>query len=80
MLDKVFSSLAVRSATVLERAMIFKCQDLIGADGFDMHALKLATSVVVGKVSQDKVAMGILEGAMMKLEDPCKGNHFRQMR
>ena len=44
LLDKVFSSLAVRSATAVERAMIFKCQDLIGADGLDMHALQLAPS------------------------------------
>ena len=58
MLDKAFASLAVRSATEVERAIIFKRQDLIGTEGFGMHALKLATSVAVGKVSQDKVAMG----------------------
>ena len=77
MLDKVFSSLAVRSATEVERAIIFKLQDLIVADGLDMHAVQLATSVAVGKVSQNKVAMGILEGAMMKLEDPRKGNSLQ---
>ena len=78
MLDKVFSSLAVRSATEVERAIILKLQDLIGAaEGLDMHAVQLATSVAVGKVSQNKVAMGILEGAMMKLEDPRKGNSLQ---
>ena len=57
--------------------MIYKCQDLIGAGGFDMHALQLATSVAVGKASEDKVAMGVLEGTMMKLENPSKATSFR---
>ena len=59
--------------------MIFKCQDLIVIEGFDMHALRLATSVTAGKVSEDSVAMGIIEGATMKLEDqnPRKCNNPR---
>ena len=79
MLEKVFSSLAVRSATEVERQIIFRCQDLIGAEGVDMHAIELVASVAVGKVSKDKIAMGVLEGSMMNVEDPNprKSNNYR---
>ena len=70
MLDKVCSSLAIRSAKELERQVIFKLQELIGTEGFDMHALTFAASVAVGKVARDKVAMGIIEGSMMNVENP----------
>ena len=55
--------------------MIFKLQELIGTEGFDMHAIKLTASVAVGKIARDKVAMGIIEGSMMNVENPdptCK--------
>ena len=77
MLDKVFSCLAVRSATPVEQAMIFKLQDLVGVGGLDRHAISLATSVAVGKVSEDKVAMGLIESAMMKVENTDGTMSFR---
>ena len=77
MLDKVFAPLAVRSASELERAMIFKLQDLVGVGGLDRHSVLLATSVAAGKVSEDKVAMGLLEGAMMKLATTDGSANFR---
>ena len=74
MLDKVFSQLAIRSATELERAAIFKLQSLVGIGGLDKHDVELATSVTCGKISQDKVSMGLLEGSLMMLNISGKSN------
>ena len=76
-LDKVFSQLAVRSATELERSVIFKLQSLVGHGGLDKHDVELATSVTCGKISQDKVAMGLLEGSMLMLNTSGQGTSFR---
>ena len=75
MLDKVVAPVAVRFASELERAMIFKLQDLVGVGGIDRHSVLLVTSVAAGKVSEDKVAMGLLERAMMKVETTNGGNY-----
>ena len=57
--------------------MTFKLQDLVGVGGLDRHAISLATSVAVGKVSEDKVAMGLIESAMMKVENTDGTMSFR---
>ena len=73
LLRNVLTMTEARSCNVVERELITKCQKWLASGEMDVHQIKIATSVLTGPLSRDHVAMGVLEGAMLCLEDPSCG-------